>query len=249
MDNNKTFNQTLVDLGKCITTDTLEDLKYLCKDVVLPARMERVKRPLDLFQALEECGKISATNTQYLIELLEGEGNQKLAVKLAPFNRGIPTDHDMVQEALSSYNDVQYQQQQQTRVEFPNVPETQLNVYRQVLRQISNSLRADDLQNMCYTSEEAVRSGLRSWTNLSGKTMLNFFEGKGLISPDNLDYLKKLLFDNGRMDLHNLIEQYSRIYLGRYSKPLNPWPPPVTEQQRHYHQPPPYNPGEKMIFI
>ena len=46
-----------------------------------------------------------------------------------------------------------------------------------------------------------------------------------------------------------LIEQYSRIYLGRYSKPLNPWPPPVTEQQRHYHQPPPYNPGEKMIFI
>ena len=248
MENSIKFRKTLVELGKHITTETLEDLKYLCQDVVLPARMEKVKTARDLFLALEECGKISATNTQYLIELLEGEGKQSLAKTLVPFNRGIPTNHDMFQE-LSSYDDVQYQQQQQIRVEFPNVPESRLNVYRQVLRQISNLLRTEDVKNMCYTSDVAARFGLLNWTNLSGKTMLNFFEEKGRISPDNLDYLKKLLCDNGRMDLHNLIERYTRVYLGGYSKPLNHWEAPVTERQLHNHQPPPFNPGKKMIII
>ena len=234
------FHRTMIELAKYITSDVLDNLKYLCQDVVLPSRMERVRKPLDLFQALEECGKISVNDTQYLIDLLEAEGKSTLARKLAPFNRGSTTD--MFQESLSSYTDIQ--QQQQTRNEFPNVPEARLNVYRQVLRQISNSLRADELQNLCYISEEARTAGILHRANLNGIALFNFLESKLLISPDNLEYLRERLCTINRLDLRHLVEQYTRSYLGGYPEPSSSWQAPVVEQ-RYDHQPAfnPHYPG------
>ena len=232
------FHRTLIEVSRHITSDILDNLKYMCQDVVVPTRMEKVRTARDLFQALEECGKISINNTQYLIDLLEAEGKSHLITKLAPFNHGSVTD--VFQETLSSYVDVQ--QPHQPRVEFPNVPEAQLNVYRQVLRQISNSLRGDDLQSLCYSSQEASMAGIQHRANVNGITLFNFLEKKLLISPDNLEYLRELLYTIGRMDLQNLIEQYTRSYLGGHPIPLSGQAPVVQQQQYGYQQPPAYNP-------
>ena len=240
------FHVTLLELAKYITTDVLDNLKYLCQDVVLPSRMERVKTARDLFQALEECGKISVNNTQYLIDLLEAEGKPSLAIKLAPFNNGSTTN--MFQESLSSYNDVH---QQQRRTEFPNVPETRLNVYRQVLRQISNSLSADELHSLCYISEEAVTAGMLHRANLNGVTLFNFLESRLLISPDNLEYLRERLYKIHRLDLHHMVEQYTSSYLGGYPNPLGGQQTPAVIEQRYDRQPPynPYHAGNSCITI
>ena len=234
---------TLLELAKYITSDVLDNLKYLCQDVVLPSRMEKVKTARDLFQALEECGKISVNNTQYLIDLLEAEGKSSLARKLAPFNHGSATN--MFQESLSSYIDVQ---QQQRRTEFPNVPEARLNVYRQVLRQISNSLSTEELHNLCYISEEAMTAGMLHRANLNGVAVFNFLESRLLISPDNLEYLREKLYRIHRLDLHHLIEQYIRSYLGGYPKPLSGQQAPVVAEQRYDRQLPHY-PGNNSTTI
>lgn len=236
------FHLTLIEVSKYITSDVLDDMKYLCQDVVVPARMEKVKSSLDLFRALEECGKISITNTQYLIDLLEAEGKSNLVEKLVPFNHTAVTD--VLQESSSPYNDVQ--QQQQTRTEFQNVPEAQLNVYRQLLRHISNSLRVDDVRNLCYSSQEAEMAGIQHRANVNGTTLFDFLEKKLLISPNNLDYLRERLYTIGRMDLQNLIEQYTRTYLGGYLVPLSGQAPLVqqhVQQPQYDYERPPYNPS------
>ena len=225
------FRLTLVELSKHITSDVLDSLKYICQDAVVPSRMEKVKNALDLFLALEECGKISMNDTQYLIELLEAEGKSSLVSKLTPFNHGMVTD--MFPESLSSYDDVPQRQQQQA-IEFHNVSEARLNVYRQLLRRISNSLRAEDIQRLCCSSQEAEMAGIRHKANANGTTLFDFFEKRTLISPDNLEYLKELLCLIGRLDLQNLIEQYTRSYLAGYPLPLNRQTPYVQQYDYNY---------------
>ena len=128
-----------------------------------------------------------------------------------------------------SYTDVT-----QTNTEFPNVSEARLNVYRQVLRQISNSLKVNELQELCISCEEARAAGVQHRVNLTGITLFNFLEQEHLISPDNLEYLREPLYVIGRMDLQHWIDQYTRSYLGGQPTPLI--------RQAPVHQPPAYNP-------
>lgn len=217
------FHRALIELSKHINSETLEDLKYLCQDVVPAAKMEKIKSARDLFQALEECGKISSNNVGYLVDLLEFEGKPQLANKLASFTG------TMHQE---SYIEV-------IENKFPDVAESQLNVYRQILRTVSNQLALDEVKNLCYISREAEMAGLKHRANLNGSVLFNFLEDNQLISPDNIQYLWERLGTIGRRDLQDLIEQYTKLYLGGYPKPLGRHAP-VTEQ---YYQPTAYNPN------
>ena len=74
----ETFHQNLHELSNWISADTLDNLKYLCQDALSEAKLDSVKTPLDLFTALEEQGKISANNTEYLVELLRADGKPEL---------------------------------------------------------------------------------------------------------------------------------------------------------------------------
>ena len=77
------FHQTLHELSSHISPDTLDGLKYLCQDALSEAQMNSVKTPLDLLSALEENGKISAGNIEYLVELLKSEGKSELVKRLS----------------------------------------------------------------------------------------------------------------------------------------------------------------------
>ena len=206
-----------MDLSKHIDTHTLDNLKYLCQDVVVPIKMEKVKTALDLFRALEECGKISKTDASYLATLLESEGKQHLAEKLVPYMGG--------QSEANKYNDsllpLHHPQKFQQTMDFFGVPEPQLNMYRQILRKISNSLSVEHVREICYLSQEAEYEGVRHRANLNGTMLFNFFEQQVLIAPNNLEYLRVRLYNIGRMDLCNFIDHYTRMYLGGQSTPLN----------------------------
>ena len=84
-----------------------------------------------------------------------------------------------------------------------------------------------------------MTAGILHRANLNGIALFNFLENKLLISPDNLEYLREQLYRIGQLDLCNLIEQYTRSYLGGYPKPLSSWQAPAVEQQ-YDHQPPHY---------
>ena len=211
------FRLLLMELSKHIDTSTLDSLKYLCQDVVVPAKMERVKTALDLFRALEECGKISKTNASYLATMLESEGKYHLAEKLAPYMGG--------ESEANKYNDsllpLNHPQKFQQTMDFFGVPEPQLNMYRQILRKISKSLNPEQVRQLCYLSQEAEYEGVRHRANLDGTMLFNFFEQQVLIAPTNLEYLQTLLYQIGRMDLCSFVNQYTRMYLDGQPAPLN----------------------------
>jgi len=100
------------------------------------------------------------------------------------------------------------------------VPEAQLNMYYQILGRISDSLSQQQVRDLCYISQEAEYAGVRHRVNLDGRMLFNFFEQQALIAPNNLEYLRALLCQIGRMDLCTFIDQYTRIYLGGQPAPL-----------------------------
>jgi len=226
------FRKTLSQLSKHIDSDTLADLKYLSQDVIGAAKMEKVNSPLDFFQALEQCGKISVNDASYLADLLESENKPYLAEKLAPFMGGHSTN-TIFQESLLSLNQPQHLKQS---TNFFDVSDSQLSTYRVLLNRISNSLELRQVRTICYLSKEAEYAGVIHRANLSGSMLFNFFEQQVLISPKNLQYLQDMLQNVGRLDLCQWIDQYTMTFMHGQPVALNkPLAPGVAFNQYHNH--------------
>ena len=100
----ESFHQNLYELSSWISSDTLDSLKYLCQDALSEAKLNSVKTALDLFTALEEQGKISANNTEYLVELLRAEGKPELEKVLVNGSLNV-----ICEESNSSYSSITQQ--------------------------------------------------------------------------------------------------------------------------------------------
>jgi len=65
------FRAMLLDLSDRIRECDLEMMKFYCKPSVAKVRLENVTKAINLWEALEERGLISANNTSFLLELFE----------------------------------------------------------------------------------------------------------------------------------------------------------------------------------
>jgi len=101
------LNTTLVRISEVIDEEDLQRMKFKC-DFIMKRQRENIKTPLDLFQALQERGKLETTNTAFLVELLrtccsgkvdglnilseyyQHAGNPQV---LQPLQNGIPQPH------------------------------------------------------------------------------------------------------------------------------------------------------------
>ena len=101
----ESFRRSIFELSQHITADKLEDLKYLCQDALGETRMNNIKTPLQLFKALEECGKLSINNTEYLVDLLNSGGKSNL-VGLVFHGHGSVVN-SIAEETRPSYNEQQ----------------------------------------------------------------------------------------------------------------------------------------------
>lgn len=72
------FRKSLLGISNQLSRQDLELLKFLCENDVPRARMERVMSGTDLFNALEERGKLSVKNLGFLVEALKSIGRMKL---------------------------------------------------------------------------------------------------------------------------------------------------------------------------
>ena len=105
------FYRVLNEVSKYIDTDTLNSMKYMCGNVVVPAKMEKVTTALDLLKELEGCGKIRDGDVQFLIDLLVSEKKPILVEKLVQFNYSA-NESLLDQESLSLRSVWQQSQQQ-----------------------------------------------------------------------------------------------------------------------------------------
>ncbi|KAI8521454.1 hypothetical protein Bbelb_012080 [Branchiostoma belcheri] len=79
------FKKCLNEIGKKLTDEQLESLKFLCSDFIGRKRQEEITRPLQLFQALEERDKLRFDNTGFLKEILRTEKREDLVKDIETF--------------------------------------------------------------------------------------------------------------------------------------------------------------------
>ena len=92
------FHRVLNEVAKYIDSETLSSLKFMCKDLFKPAKLEKINTPLMLLTELEQCSKIRDGDVQFLIRLLESEEKSMLVGKLLQLNYSA---NETVQESLS----------------------------------------------------------------------------------------------------------------------------------------------------
>lgn len=76
------FSTKLFQIGQELTTDDLDGLKYLCKDIIPAGKAEFITKSTKLLQELERIGKLSEENPHFLAECLARIGRIDLRDKL-----------------------------------------------------------------------------------------------------------------------------------------------------------------------
>lgn len=79
------FREMLVIIAKRIDEYTLENLKFQCRDVIRPGRLERITAAFDLFNVLEEMDELSYDNIDFLLRVLKNVDRMDLAKLLSKY--------------------------------------------------------------------------------------------------------------------------------------------------------------------
>ncbi|KAI9517800.1 hypothetical protein NQZ68_000969 [Dissostichus eleginoides] len=79
------FNSLLLDISNQLTEKQLEDLKFLCQDMLGKRELEKISSGVRLFRLLTERGKFGADNTDCLSRFLTEIHRQDLAERLESF--------------------------------------------------------------------------------------------------------------------------------------------------------------------
>lgn len=79
---NITYRSLLLDLSNSLTSSDLEQLKFLCRDVIPAGRAEKISRPFEFFSALEQLNMLSEENRDFLASKLIAVNRNDLRNKL-----------------------------------------------------------------------------------------------------------------------------------------------------------------------
>ena len=192
------FRRCLNGLANQLSRQNLDDMKFVCKDHVPVARMERVRNPLDIFQALEERGKLAMQDTSFLVQVLVSIERSNLVSDL--INAGFAR-HDALQtnqappiQRVSPGN----QQQFQSNREF---------LFNEMLLKIAQNLNVRDVESLTYTWADSLL-GMSSDRISSATQLFQLLQQRQIVTQTNLQALYNELEMIGRSDLSKRINNY-----------------------------------------
>ena len=207
MDRKVHFRRALNRIGNHLSRQNFEDLKFVCKDVVSVARMERVRCVLDLFQALEERGRLAVDELEFLAQALETVGCARLLSELE--NEGFSVPRPQVDSAIQAYVPGQA---------MPGKSKEYL--FTEYLLQISQGLSSRDVETLSFTWSDSLL-GMSVDRVFSANQLLQVLQQRQIITPDDLKALYEELHIIGRSDLAQKINEYrQRIGQIPYNKEL-----------------------------
>ncbi|KAI3377221.1 hypothetical protein L3Q82_009133 [Scortum barcoo] len=79
------FNSVLLEISDQLSADQLEQLKFLCQDLIGKREREKISRGQRLFELLMQRGRLGPDNTDYLSQLLTKVHRRDLSDKLNTF--------------------------------------------------------------------------------------------------------------------------------------------------------------------
>lgn len=180
-------------------------MKFICKDHVPVARMERVRGPLDIFSALEERGKLSMQDTSFLVKVLVSIERSNLVSDLINAEFASP-------DALHASRPP-VQQQQQT---FPrhNQQQNREFLFNEMLLKIAQNLSVRDVEALTFTWADSLL-GMSSDRISTATQLFQLLQQRQIITQTNLQALYNELETIGRSDLCKRINNY----LGEIGQP------------------------------
>lgn len=188
------FRRCLNAISNQLSRQNLDDMKFVCKDHVPVSRMERVRSPLDLFQALEERGKMSADDTNFLAQVLFSVDRSNLISELQKAGFAPSVLPQPLQAPLT----ISHTDGPQPNPEF---------LFNETLLKIAQHLSAKDVETLAYTwSEPLLQISVDRVT--SGTHLFQLLQQRQLVTPTDLRMLFEELQVIGRSDLCKRINSY-----------------------------------------
>lgn len=191
------FRRCLNSIANQLSRQNLEDMKFVCKDHVPVARMERVRSALDIFSALEERGKLSMQDTSFLVKVLVSIERSNLVSDL--INAEFATQDALItsRPPLPQYQPFPRHNQQQNR-EF---------LFNEMLLKIAQNLSARDVEALTFTWADPLL-GMSSDRISTATQLFQLLQQRQIITQTNLVALYNELETIGRSDLCKRINNY-----------------------------------------
>ena len=195
------FRRCLNRLSNQFSRQNLDDMKFVCKDHVPVARMERVRSSLDIFQALEERGKLSMNDTSFLVKVLGSIERTNLVPDLISAGFAPPNALQTNQApppVRPSHAAPQVQSTNHQSQEF---------LFNDMLLKIAQNLSARDVESLTFTMCDSILA--MSADRVSSATQLfQLLQQRQIVTPTNLQVLYNELETIGRGDLCKRINNY-----------------------------------------
>jgi hypothetical protein len=199
------FRRCLNRLSNQLSRQNLEDMKFVCKDHVPVARMERVRSSLDIFQALEERGKLSSTDTAFLVKVLVSIERSNLVSEL--ISAGF-AHQDALQRNQASAAPAPPLQGGIRTQQHPGPPvQSRELLFNEMLLKIAQNLSARDIEALTFTLCDSLL-GMNADRVSSATQLFQLLQQRQIVTPTNLQALYNELENINRRDLSEKINKY-----------------------------------------
>lgn len=193
----RALNRVAAELGR----QDLDNLKFMCKDVIPESKLEKTRSALDLFTSLEERGKLGVDNLEFLTNCLATIGRHRTLshLRVAGFSVPDPT--------VNGSSPVQLPSPVSQQPPSSTSPSSEEFLFRQLLMQIAQQLQSNQVDQLAFNWCEPYL-GITRENIYSATQLFTLMQQRDIITPSNLDLLYHELNEIGRRDLMKLIDDY-----------------------------------------
>lgn len=195
------FRRCLNRLSNQLSRQNLEDMKFVCKDHVPVARMERVRSSLDIFTALEERGKLAMSDTTFLVKVLVSIERSNLVSELISAGFA-PRDSLQLNQAPPPVERSRVAQHAHSTNH-----QSQEFLFNDMLLKIAQNLTARDVESLTFTMCDSILS-MSSDRVTSATQLFQLLQQRQIVTPTNIQVLYNELETIGRGDLCKKINNY-----------------------------------------
>ena len=184
------FRKSLLRISNQLSRQDLELLKFFCENDVPRARMERVRSGTDLFNALEERGKLSARNLSFLVNIL------------GSINRGQLIDSCLRDEGFV----IPPSTLQVAGTRGPVGGQNLQYMFTECLVKIAQGLQSKEVNDLVYIFQPNLQVSPDSV--FSATHLFTLLQQRQILTPRDMRTLHDGLCQVNRNDLANLINEF-----------------------------------------
>jgi len=197
------FRKHLYWISNQLSTPEVENLKFMCNDLVPRRQLESIHSGFDLFCVLEGKGHLSLTDASFLEEILETVGKKHLVRRLVNEGggRGIQEQREIGTPCnqLPAESEVQYDTKKLERE------------FKGFLIKVGDELTQRNIRDVAFFFQDSDRATLSLQEIEQIRLASKLFEklrDEGIISSTNLGKLRATLDTIGRKDVCKIIDDY-----------------------------------------